>query len=597
MGKAAIFSDGDVKTLKQNIDLFGIAKILTGTDDPTVVAKNANQGSIYLHTGASGGQVFSKQDNGTTTNWTQLSLTGSMPSTNASSTTVVTSATTTYVTAITTTITTTATSVPVWAVATATLTTTTAASVAKCRVTINGVAGQEQLVSLTATATNYTAAVEYISASLGPGTYTINFQVARNSGAGTVNFFNGTLDAIALQGATNNGITQLTGDVTAGPGSGSQVATIPAATVTLAQMANLASTNIIVGNASNRPTAFAMSGDATLSNTGVLTVANLAITNAKIANATINLTTKVTGILPVANGGTGLSAMFAAGRIPFSNGSTYAADPYLQYLTATQQFVVGNGPGTGRISGVVLTTDTVTTHIAGNFYSRGTNTCLQGQNENTVVTIAAVNAGSTIGASIGSGYSRGTLVARTQSLTGDILFSIFTNGYTGAAFTTGSSSTIDVLATENSVAGSQGGEIRFSTTPNGTGTALERIRITQAGHFKSTQASAPTTTTNANAGTGATSSVANATDIAGTLTLTTGTLATAAGVQTTVNFDKAYTVAPIVTITPQNGNSIIKAVIQGIFITSTTAGFSINFVNAETLGTAYTWYYHVIETQ
>lgn len=56
------------------------------------------------------------------------------------------------------------------------------------------------------------------------------------------------------------GITQLTGDVTAGPGSGSQAATI----------------------------------------------ANLAVTNAKIANSTIDLTTKVTGTLPLANGGFGL---------------------------------------------------------------------------------------------------------------------------------------------------------------------------------------------------------------------------------------------------------------------------------------------------
>ena len=37
------------------------------------------------------------------------------------------------------------------------------------------------------------------------------------------------------------------------------------------------------------------------------------ITNADIANSTINLTTKVTGVLPVANGGTNLSSGFANG--------------------------------------------------------------------------------------------------------------------------------------------------------------------------------------------------------------------------------------------------------------------------------------------
>lgn len=45
------------------------------------------------------------------------------------------------------------------------------------------------------------------------------------------------------------GITRLTGDVTAGPGSGSQVATIAAGAVTLAKMANLADQTVI-GNGS-----------------------------------------------------------------------------------------------------------------------------------------------------------------------------------------------------------------------------------------------------------------------------------------------------------------------------------------------------------
>lgn len=40
-------------------------------------------------------------------------------------------------------------------------------------------------------------------------------------------------------------------------------------------------------------------------------IADLAVTNAKIANATINLTTKVTGALPLINGGTGTAAASA----------------------------------------------------------------------------------------------------------------------------------------------------------------------------------------------------------------------------------------------------------------------------------------------
>jgi hypothetical protein len=54
-----------------------------------------------------------------------------------------------------------------------------------------------------------------------------------------------------------------------------------------ASLPGLASTNIWVGNGSGVATSVTMSGDATISNTGALTVANTSITAAKIANTTI----------------------------------------------------------------------------------------------------------------------------------------------------------------------------------------------------------------------------------------------------------------------------------------------------------------------
>jgi hypothetical protein len=58
----------------------------------------------------------------------------------------------------------------------------------------------------------------------------------------------------------------------------------------------------------------ALTGDVTASGTGSVsaTIAALAVTNSKIANSTIDLTTKVTGALPIANGGTGQTAQTAA---------------------------------------------------------------------------------------------------------------------------------------------------------------------------------------------------------------------------------------------------------------------------------------------
>ena len=94
--------------------------------------------------------------------------------------------------------------------------------------------------------------------------------------------------------------------------------------VTTAKLANITRGSILVGGALNAPspldaktdgqilvgdgtdiTSVAVSGDVTLDNTGAVTIENDAITNAKIANATINLTSKVTGALQIQNGGTG----------------------------------------------------------------------------------------------------------------------------------------------------------------------------------------------------------------------------------------------------------------------------------------------------
>ncbi len=60
----------------------------------------------------------------------------------------------------------------------------------------------------------------------------------------------------------------------------------------------LASGHIFVGSAGNVATDVAMSGDATMANTGALTIANNAITTAKILNANVTLAKLAAGITP-----------------------------------------------------------------------------------------------------------------------------------------------------------------------------------------------------------------------------------------------------------------------------------------------------------
>ncbi len=77
---------------------------------------------------------------------------------------------------------------------------------------------------------------------------------------------------------------------------------------------------IWIGNGSNVAAAQALSGDISLSNAGVVAIGTGKITNGMLAGS-IDLPTKVTGILPVANGGTGLSSLTNRG-ILIGNGNS-----------------------------------------------------------------------------------------------------------------------------------------------------------------------------------------------------------------------------------------------------------------------------------
>ncbi len=570
--------------------------------------------------------------------------TGSMPFAHQSSTSVVTNATSTYSTAISTTIVVTAASAPVYAVPT----------VLKYRVSVNGVAGQEQLLSLTALTTNYTAAVQYISAALGPGTYTILFEIARNSGTGTVSFFEGTLDAIALQGTESNGITQLTGlGLSAGPGAGLQsltgtltlagggtnaslvatnggvvysgasalaisaagstgqllrsagaaaptwtTATFPA-TTTINQILYSSAANVISGLAT------ANTGALVTNSTGVPSITSGAVANrvlrtngTTVSFAQVAAATDILGVLTVANGGTG-SSSFANQRIPFSNGTVLTTDPLFLWDTTNTRLQVGGGGGTATAN---IITGAGGTHANLNSYQYGTNNNIQAvsQNNNYDISMVKLSATNTLGVLIGGQFGRGNIAAPAQSLNGDILMTMAAAGTLATGATAnGFSGAIGFTATEDTTATANGADMTFATTVNGTTTIIERLRIKNSGetqltnsHLKSIQATIPTIVANASAGTGASASLANATDVAGQVTITTGTIGLSTGSYATVTFNKTYNVAPIVLLTPAS-----STLSTSVYVTSTTSGFSINFAVAGGISSTYVLNYLCIETQ
>lgn len=136
-----------------------------------------------------------------------------------------------------------------------------------------------------------------------------------------------------------------------------------------------------------------------------------------------------------------------------------------------------------------------------------------------------------------------------------------------------------------------------SNLVNGASAATNASIVYKDSHIKSTMTTPPTSVVAAGAGTGATCTIAHASDSAGIITLTTGSVGTpTTGTQCTLTFNKAYATIPVCVFSPANSNAGSNLVLFSVGTsTTTTQPFSFGLAGGTT--TAYVYNYQCMETQ
>lgn len=296
--------------------------------------------------------------------------------------------------------------------------------------------------------------------------------------------------------------------------------------------------------------------------------------NGELSSSLVDLSNEVTDVLPTNNGGTGLSTVGSDGDVL----TVVAGAPAWQALS-TGATLLGDGTSTPfDLNLGNANTWTATQTFSGLTIPAGTNPMNVNGSDGTadqVLTSQGANSPewksiSTLGVLTGTGASNKLAYWNgTSTLTNDADL-----GYDGSTL---------------SMAGATGNISVGQSTNGGTNV---RINI-KDGHIRSQQTTAPTTAINANAGNAGAITLANATDVAGKITINTQGAGIAAGTQATITFNAPYNVAPIVVLTPANA----KATTIQAYVTSTTTDFSVSFNIAGANNDDHDFYYHVIETQ
>jgi len=299
-----------------------------------------------------------------------------------------------------------------------------------------------------------------------------------------------------VQGQINNtdltAITALTGDVSAtGPGSvsstvnsvgGSSAANIHSAELAANAATNLNTASTIVkrdasGNFSAGTITASLNGNATnitaTSNSTLTTLSSLILPTSQLSG-TISLTTQVSGVLPIVNGGTG------------SNTQNFVD------LT-TMQTVAGNKTFSGQTAISNNSTNALTINSTSFVFDSTNNAMGIGIQPSTTSTLDTINSGGVpkpiqntsygVGSSIPfrGRFARGTPGSPSAAQAGDILSVYSGRGYGTSQFPAASTGVLNIVAGETFTNTSNMTYLQFLATPTGSVTSSEHMRVAATG--------------------------------------------------------------------------------------------------------------------
>lgn len=244
----------------------------------------------------------------------------------------------------------------------------------------------------------------------------------------------------------------------------------------------LTSAHLYVGNGSNVATDTAVTGDVTISNAGVTAIGATKVTNAMLAGS-IDLTTKVTGVLPIANGGTNLSTVGSAGQfLGTTDGSTiaYKQPPYVwQYDAGASPF-----SNTAAQTSIVASTKTFPTMAVGDSLRIRGGLTLLNNSGGTQTQVFAMKNGATTLFSGTTAAIGGSATARRVFFDLEVLCKTVGNSGAGVVLVTGhmliSAANAGISDTLTAVGGDLlvGGVV--TTATDGTGGALDLLWTMQS---------------------------------------------------------------------------------------------------------------------